>query len=98
MTHNSPNIAARFMVGIFRFWQVTFSAVLMPSCRFTPSCSAYGIEAVQKHGALKGVWLTFKRLGRCHPIKFLGAGDGYDPVPPAKSCDHERPSVLKEIL
>jgi uncharacterized protein len=98
MTTNPPSFAARLMMILFRSWQLSFSAVLMPSCRFVPSCSAYGIEAVKTHGAVRGLWLTLKRLGRCHPVKWLGAGDGHDPVPAARCCDHERPSVLKEIL
>ncbi len=47
------------------------------SCRFTPTCSAYGIEAFRKHGPIKGGWLTFKRIIRCNPW----GGSGYDPVP-----------------
>ncbi len=64
-------------IFLIKVWQRTFSQVLPPSCRFTPSCSQYGLEAIQKYGALKGGWLTVKRVGRCHPFN----PGGYDPVP-----------------
>jgi hypothetical protein len=64
-------------IFLIKIWQRTFSQVLPPSCRFTPSCSQYGVEAIQKYGALKGGWLTLKRIGRCHPFN----PGGYDPVP-----------------
>jgi len=64
-------------IFLIKVWQRTFSKVLPPSCRFTPSCSQYGVEAIQKYGALKGGWLTLKRIGRCHPFN----PGGYDPVP-----------------
>jgi putative membrane protein insertion efficiency factor len=64
-------------IFLIKVWQRTFSQVLPPSCRFTPSCSQYGVEAIQKYGALKGGWLTVKRVGRCHPFN----PGGYDPVP-----------------
>ena len=67
----------RLFIFLIRVWQRTFSAVLPPSCRFTPSCSQYGIEAIQKYGTFKGGWLTIKRIGRCHPFH----PGGYDPVP-----------------
>lgn len=67
----------RLFIFLIRGWQRTFSAVLPPSCRFTPSCSQYGIEAIQKYGVFKGGWLTIKRIGRCHPFH----PGGYDPVP-----------------
>lgn len=47
------------------------------ACRYTPTCSQYAIEAINKHGAIKGLWLAIKRIGRCHPW----GGSGYDPVP-----------------
>jgi putative membrane protein insertion efficiency factor len=56
---------------------MTFSRVLPPSCRFTPSCSHYGYEAIRKYGAIKGGWLAIKRVARCHPLN----SGGYDPVP-----------------
>lgn len=68
---------ARLLIGIARLWQWTFSAILPPSCRFTPSCSAYAIEALSRYGAFKGGWLALKRIGRCHPW----GGSGWDPVP-----------------
>jgi len=66
-----------FFILIIRVYQSAISPYLMPSCRFEPSCSVYGVEAIQKHGPLRGLWLTLKRLGRCHPW----GGNGYDPVP-----------------
>ncbi|MBM3439215.1 MAG: membrane protein insertion efficiency factor YidD, partial [Bacteroidetes bacterium] len=53
------------------------SPLLPNSCRFVPTCSQYGVEALQKHGPFKGLWLTLKRISRCHPW----GGSGYDPVP-----------------
>ncbi len=82
MTMPTPNPVARLLIALFRFWQITFSVVLAPSCRFTPSCSAYGIEAVKTHGAVRGLVLMVRRLLRCHPVKFLGGSHGVDPVPP----------------
>ena len=60
-----------------RFYRAFISPVLPPSCRFTPTCSQYAIEALRKHGPLRGLWLTLRRLLRCHPW----GGSGYDPVP-----------------
>lgn len=65
------------LMGFIRLYQMTISRVLPPSCRFYPSCSHYGYEAVAKHGAIKGSWLTLKRLARCQPFN----PGGYDPVP-----------------
>ncbi|MCC6181954.1 MAG: membrane protein insertion efficiency factor YidD [Bacteroidia bacterium] len=63
-------------IAIIRFYQYAISPLLRPSCRFTPSCSQYGIDAFTKYGFFKGTWLTIKRIGRCHPW----GGSGYDPV------------------
>jgi len=68
---------ARLLIAIARFWQRWPSLMLRPSCRFTPSCSAYAIEAVSRYGAARGALLAAKRLCRCHPL----GGSGYDPVP-----------------
>ncbi len=74
--------AARALRGAVRLYQVTLSPLLPPSCRYLPTCSAYAIEALERHGALKGSWLALRRLLRCHPVRFLGGGGGFDPVPP----------------
>ncbi len=65
-----------------RFYKYFISPLLPPSCRYQPTCSSYAIEALETHGALKGSWLALKRVLRCHPIKWLGGGSGFDPVPP----------------
>ena len=71
------NVVSRVLILPIRLWQKTFSAVLPPSCRFSPSCSAYAIEALQRHGPVRGSWLAVRRIGRCHPW----GPSGYDPVP-----------------
>jgi len=68
---------SRLMILLVRGWQYGPSLALPPSCRFYPSCSAYAIEALSRYGALKGGWLTARRLLRCHPW----GGCGCDPVP-----------------
>ena len=68
---------ARLLILITRGWQAGPSKVLPPSCRYTPSCSAYAITALSRYGAAKGGWLAIKRICRCHPW----GGEGYDPVP-----------------
>ncbi len=70
-------VLGKFFIILIRFYQGAISPYLAPSCRFTPSCSAYGIEAIRKYGPFHGGWLTLKRLARCHPW----GGKGYDPVP-----------------
>lgn len=65
------------LVMFVRGYQLFLSPFLPPSCRYTPSCSAYAIEALQRHGALRGGWLALRRIGRCHPFR----PGGYDPVP-----------------
>ena len=64
-------------VGLIAFYQKWISPLFGPSCRFIPSCSAYGVEAVTRHGPWRGGWLTVKRLSKCHPFTPCGC----DPVP-----------------
>lgn len=64
-------------IALIKIYQWVISPFLGPKCRFTPTCSQYAIEALKKHGVFKGLWLTIKRLSRCHPW----GGHGYDPVP-----------------
>jgi putative membrane protein insertion efficiency factor len=68
---------AKFFVMVVRGYQMIISPLLPPACRYTPSCSQYAIDALQRHGALKGTWLAARRIARCHPFR---AG-GHDPVP-----------------
>ncbi len=67
----------KLLILIAKAWQKGPSVVLPPSCRYSPSCSAYAIGAIERYGALRGGWLAAKRLSRCHPW----GGHGYDPVP-----------------
>lgn len=64
-------------IMLIRFYQTCISPYKTPSCRFTPTCSQYAIEAFRKYGPFKGMYLTVKRLSKCHPW----GGSGYDPVP-----------------
>ena len=64
-------------IALLRFYRRWISPLLPPACRFTPSCSAYALEAYGRHGFFKGSWLTLRRLLRCHPF----CPGGYDPVP-----------------
>lgn len=68
---------ARVLIWAVRGWQLGPSKVLPPSCRFTPTCSAYAITALSRYGAARGGWLALKRICRCHPW----GGQGFDPVP-----------------
>lgn len=65
------------LILLFRFYQKALSPLKPPSCRFHPTCSNYGIEAIQTHGAIKGTILTIYRILRCQPF----SKGGYDPVP-----------------
>lgn len=77
----APSLLARAFIALIRFYQRFISPMFGPTCRFSPSCSAYALEAIREHGAARGVWLAVRRLGRCHPFN----PGGYDPVPPAHS-------------
>ncbi len=70
-------IITALLLGFIKLYQLIISPLLGNNCRFTPTCSHYGVEAIQKHGPFKGFWLTLKRIGRCHPW----GGHGHDPVP-----------------
>ena len=74
---------AHLLTLLVRGYQLLLSPYLGGTCRYQPSCSRYALDALRRHGALRGGWLTLRRLGRCHPL----GGMGYDPVPPAKSAE-----------
>jgi len=67
----------KIFIWLIRGYQKILSPLLGAQCRYTPTCSQYAVEALQKHGALKGSWLAFKRILSCNPF----GGHGYDPVP-----------------
>lgn len=69
--------------AVIQAYRWLISPLLGPSCRFYPSCSAYALEAVDRHGALRGSWLALRRLLRCHPFN----RGGYDPVPENHACE-----------
>jgi uncharacterized protein len=68
---------SRLAIGVIRGYQVLLAPVMGGACRFTPRCSAYAIEAIERHGARRGMWLAMTRIARCHPW----GGAGFDPVP-----------------
>ncbi len=65
------------LIGLIRIYQLIVSPYIPSSCRYHPTCSEYGVEALRKYGAVKGTWLAVKRIARCHPW----SRGGYDPVP-----------------
>jgi hypothetical protein len=72
---------ARLLILLVHAYRITLGPLLGGSCRFTPSCSSYAIEALQLHGAPRGSWLATRRLSRCHPL----CSGGHDPVPSGDS-------------
>lgn len=75
----------KIIIGLIRFYQYAISPYLPPSCRYTPTCSDYAVEAVGRFGIVRGVWLAIRRVSRCHPWH----DGGYDPVPD-KPNNHKR--------
>ena len=77
MNGSNSTIARNIVVGFVRVYQILISPFLPPNtCRFTPTCSQYAIDAVSKYGVLSGSWRALKRIGRCHPFH----PGGYDPA------------------
>lgn len=70
-------LIGHILVGVIRFYQAVISPLLPSVCRYSPTCSEYGKEAITVHGPMKGSWLAVKRIASCHPW----GGAGYDPVP-----------------
>lgn len=87
-----PGPVARVLLVPVNFYRRWISPVLPPSCRFEPSCSAYAVEALSAHGALRGSWLTVRRLLRCGPWH----PGGYDPVPP-RHPDLDEPAAAGQV-
>ena len=68
----------KILIALVRVYQLAISPMLPRTCRYTPTCSAYAVEALTRYGALRGGWLTLCRIGRCHPFS---KRDYFDPVP-----------------
>lgn len=81
MSQSATPLIRRIGMLPVRVYRCTLAYVLGGHCRFTPSCSQYALEAIERHGVIKGWWLALCRIGRCHPF----CKGGHDPVP----CDHE---------
>jgi uncharacterized protein len=78
----APSAATRLLMLIVAGYRRRVSPLLMPRCRFAPSCSEYALQALAEHGALRGGWLAVRRIVRCHPFH----PGGYDPVPPRRAA------------
>ncbi|WP_285768987.1 membrane protein insertion efficiency factor YidD [Peribacillus sp. SI8-4] len=74
----------KILMGVIRFYQLAISPLKPPTCRFYPTCSHYGLEAINRFGPIKGSWLALVRILKCHPFH----PGGFDPVPEKKKKDH----------
>jgi len=75
----ATHVIDRLLIALLRGYKRWLSPLLGPRCRFVPTCSEYAMQAIARHGALRGGWLAVRRIGRCHPLH----PGGHDPVPPA---------------
>jgi hypothetical protein len=83
-----PSAGAWLLLTLIGGYRRIVSPLIPSRCRFAPSCSAYALEAVQEHGALRGSWLAARRVARCHPFN----KGGFDPVPPGRLGRLSKPS------
>ena len=74
------NIFTIILIKFIKGYRFLISPLLGHSCRYLPTCSEYSIEALKTYGFFKGLFMSMKRILSCHPIKFLGGGEGFDPV------------------
>ncbi len=74
------SIFINILIKLIKGYKFLISPLLGNSCRYLPTCSEYSIEALKKFGLIKGIYMSLKRILSCHPIKFLGGGEGFDPV------------------
>ena len=89
MTRPTVSRPTALAMACVQAYRVSVSPLLPPSCRFEPSCSRYAIEALERHGALRGGWLAARRIARCHPW----CTGGFDPVPAADDEHRAGPRV-----
>jgi putative membrane protein insertion efficiency factor len=87
----APTRAALFLMLPIMGYRRLIGPMLGPRCRFEPSCSAYALEALRRHGALRGLWMAIRRIGRCHPFN----PGGYDPVPDRKRTTSRRVAEMR---
>ena len=73
-------IVKKTLINIIKLYKLVISPYLGNNCRFLPTCSEYFIDSLNEHGLIKGFLMGVKRILRCHPLKFLGGGEGFDPV------------------
>ncbi len=73
-------IITKILISLIKAYKFMISPLLGNSCRYLPTCSEYSIEALKTYGLIKGSLISLKRILSCHPIKFLGGGDGFDPI------------------
>jgi len=74
------NFFIQILIKLIKGYKYLISPLLGHSCRYLPTCTEYSIEALQTFGFFKGIYMVIKRILSCHPIKFLGGGEGFDPV------------------
>ena len=74
------NIFTLVLIKLIKGYKYFISPILGQSCRYLPTCSEYSIDALKEYGFFKGLFISIKRILSCHPIKFLGGGEGFDPV------------------
>lgn len=86
MLNKIAKIIAEPFVWLVRFYQIFLSPLLGSNCRYTPTCSHYTIEALRRHGVIKGGWLSIKRISSCNPW----GGSGYDPVPTREELNQKK--------
>ena len=74
------NFLTSVIIKLIKAYKFLISPLLGYSCRYLPTCSEYSIEALKNYGLIRGIFMSIKRILSCHPIKFLGGGEGFDPV------------------
>ena len=74
------NIFTYILIKLIKSYKYIISPLIGQSCRYLPTCSDYSVEALKKFGLINGILMSLKRILSCHPIKFLGGGEGFDPV------------------
>ena len=74
------NFLTNIIIKLIKAYKFVISPLIGQSCRYLPTCSEYSIDALKEFGLLKGIFVSIKRILSCHPIKFLGGGEGFDPI------------------